>query len=259
VDDKEYEFIELKNTGTVPLDLSGMAFIHGITYVFPASTVIQANSFLVLASNATVFETRYHFAPFGQYSGQLSNSGETIILATSTGETVISLTYGTNFPWPRSPDGSGYSLVRRQDKMYQDVNDPSSWRASTTIHGNPGKDDVMPTGVKNEENIPKEFRLYQNYPNPFNPITIISFSLPKRTFVSLKVFDLIGREVAVIVHEELTAGNYSQQWNASGFSSGVYFYRLSAVPSLRRDLVSTDDRAGQAGSFSETKKLVLLK
>jgi len=85
------------------------------------------------------------------------------------------------------------------------------------------------------------FKLFQNYPNPFNPSTTISFNLPLRSHVTLKIFDLIGREVATIVSEELQAGNHSQQWNAANMPSGIYFYRL------------------QAGLFTETKKLILLK
>jgi hypothetical protein len=86
-----------------------------------------------------------------------------------------------------------------------------------------------------------KMHLLQSYPNPFNPSTTISFSLPKRSFVSLKIYDLIGREIATIVSEELSAGNYSRQWTAESISSGVYFYRL------------------EAGSFIETKKLIMLR
>ena len=89
--------------------------------------------------------------------------------------------------------------------------------------------------------IPKEIRLDQNYPNPFNPSTTISFGLPFRSFVSLRVFDLTGREIASIVSEELSPGSYTLRWNAEQLASGVYFCRLTA------------------GSFSETKKLVLLR
>jgi photosystem II stability/assembly factor-like uncharacterized protein len=85
------------------------------------------------------------------------------------------------------------------------------------------------------------FSLLQNYPNPFNPTTTISFSLPSRSFVSLKVFNLLGKEIATIISEEMSAGNYSKQWNACKISSGIYFYHL------------------QAGSYIETKKLLLLK
>lgn len=89
--------------------------------------------------------------------------------------------------------------------------------------------------------VPTAFSLIQNYPNPFNLSTIFSFNLLSNSFVSLKIFDVLGREVATIVSEEMLAGSYSKQWNATKISSGVYFYRL------------------QTGSFIETKKLVLLK
>ena len=113
--------------------------------------------------------------------------------------------------------------------------------------------------VKDNSSFPESFKLEQNYPNPFNPSTTISFSLPMRSFVSLKVFDLLGRDVATILSEEFSAGVYSRQWNAAALPSGVYFYRLSVVPSARRDLVPTDGRDGQASNFVETKKLVLLR
>jgi len=82
--------------------------------------------------------------------------------------------------------------------------------------------------AETDQHLPKKYALSQNYPNPFNPSTIISFDLPVNSFVSLKVFDLIGREVALIVSEELSAGSYSRTWNAASMSNGVYFYRLQA-------------------------------
>ena len=89
--------------------------------------------------------------------------------------------------------------------------------------------------------LPTEYALSQNYPNPFNPTTTITFSLSQKSYITLKVFDLLGREVAILVSEELVAGENSWQWNAAGLPSGVYFYRL------------------QASSFTETKKLILLR
>jgi len=100
----------------------------------------------------------------------------------------------------------------------------------------------MITDVKdNEKPNLEKFVLEQNYPNPFNPTTTISFNLPSRSFVSLKIFDSIGREVAMLIDEELAAGNHTRIWDASGLSNGVYFYRL------------------QAGTFFQTRKLVLIK
>jgi hypothetical protein len=98
------------------------------------------------------------------------------------------------------------------------------------------------TGVKGNTNqIPVTFSLSQNYPNPFNPSTTISYQLPVMNKVTLKVFDILGREIETLVNEEKTAGSYKINFNGSKLSSGVYFYQL------------------RAGSFIETKKLVLLK
>jgi photosystem II stability/assembly factor-like uncharacterized protein len=98
------------------------------------------------------------------------------------------------------------------------------------------------TGVENKAGrTPSRYELHQNYPNPFNPATTISFSLPTKSFVSLKVFDVLGKQVSSLASEELSAGTHSKTWNAVGLSSGVYFYRL------------------QAGTYSETKKLNLLE
>ncbi len=83
--------------------------------------------------------------------------------------------------------------------------------------------------------------LEQNYPNPFNPNTIIRFSLPKTAYVTLKIYNTLGQEVVQLVDQELLAGTYKNEWNASRFASGVYYYRLTA------------------GNFISTKKLLLIK
>jgi len=109
-----------------------------------------------------------------------------------------------------------------------------------------------PTGLNPIGNeIPEKFALLQNYPNPFNPSTKIRFSIPSREgwqrnadgvgLVTLKVFDISGKEVATLVNEHLQPGTYETDWNASAFSSGVYFYKIVA------------------GNFSETRKMILMK
>ena len=97
------------------------------------------------------------------------------------------------------------------------------------------------TPVKEEEIIVYDYSLSQNYPNPFNPNTKIQYSISKQQFVQLKVYDILGREVSTLVNDEKPAGKYEVNFNASHLASGVYFYRL------------------QAGSFSRTKKMLLLK
>jgi hypothetical protein len=94
---------------------------------------------------------------------------------------------------------------------------------------------------ENETAQPTEFSLSQNYPNPFNPITTIQYQIPKRSNVSLKVYDIIGNEIAELVNEEQEVGYYDAEFNAARLSSGVYFYRLQAV------------------DFIQTRKMILLK
>jgi hypothetical protein len=86
-----------------------------------------------------------------------------------------------------------------------------------------------------------DFKLEQNYPNPFNPSTKIKFQIPVSGFVNLKVYDVLGTEVATLVNEEKFAGSYEVQFNASEFPSGIYFYTL------------------KAGDFIQTKKMILIK
>ncbi|MFA5011669.1 MAG: exo-alpha-sialidase [Ignavibacteria bacterium] len=97
-------------------------------------------------------------------------------------------------------------------------------------------------GIKNiSTEVSSEFSLEQNYPNPFNPTTNIKFAIPRASSVKISVFDATGREVKVLVNEQLQPGTYQADWNASAYSSGVYFYKLSA------------------GDFLETKRMILLK
>lgn len=86
-----------------------------------------------------------------------------------------------------------------------------------------------------------EFALDQNYPNPFNPATTINYSIPNQSFVSLKVYDTLGKEVAVLVNEEKISGNYKVEFNAENLPSGIYLYTITA------------------GEYSDTKKLLLIK
>jgi hypothetical protein len=99
----------------------------------------------------------------------------------------------------------------------------------------------MITDVKNATKLPKSFALYQNYPNPFNPTTSVEYRVASTEHVILKVFDVLGSEVATLVNEEKPVGSYKVTWNAASLPSGVYFYQL------------------KAGCFTSTKKLLLLK
>jgi hypothetical protein len=89
--------------------------------------------------------------------------------------------------------------------------------------------------------VPKNYSLFQNYPNPFNPVTTIKFDIPKESYVKVSVFDILGNEVQTLINENLKAGEYKVTWDASKYSSGIYFYKL------------------QSGDFTQTRKMLLVK
>ena len=97
------------------------------------------------------------------------------------------------------------------------------------------------TGIEDDISIPMEFNLYQNHPNPFNSATAIQYSIPQRSNVQLKVYDILGNEVSTLVNEEKEQGVYTINFDANNLASGMYLYRI------------------QAGSFIDTKKMILLK
>ena len=101
--------------------------------------------------------------------------------------------------------------------------------------------DIMVGVEPSASNIPNEFSLKQNYPNPFNPSTIINFTLPKVTNINLSILDITGKVVSTLINGNKNAGSYSIKWDASNYTSGIYFYRL------------------RAGDFVDTKKMILLK
>jgi hypothetical protein len=106
----------------------------------------------------------------------------------------------------------------------------------------PAKATGQVTGIDaGRSRIPTAFGLEQNYPNPFNPSTTIHYGLPNKTDAQLSVFNTLGQQVARLVNGDMEAGYHEVKFNGSGLSSGVYFYRL------------------QAGSFVETRKLILVR
>lgn len=99
-----------------------------------------------------------------------------------------------------------------------------------------------------QDRIPFAFNLSQNYPNPFNPSTVIRFGIPEASHVSLRIFDIVGKEVSTLVNAELSAGNHRYTFVADHLSSGVYFYRIIAA-----------SRGSKGRLFTETKKFILVK
>ena len=126
----------------------------------------------------------------------------------------------------------------------------------TSIGGNEATAYVpdIPTSFKTETKVVSEFSFEQNYPNPFNPVTKIKFDIPDQVqndnrFVTLKVYDVLGNEVATLVNEQKRAGTYEVEFDGTGLPSGIYFYQIRAV----------DPSTGSGQVYVETKKMILLK
>ena len=152
-------------------------------------------------------------------------TSDNIYVSTNYGSSWTIVSYGLNSAFPQRlaiiypyifVGTSGNSVWRRPLSEIVGVNDP---------------------GV----NIPKDFLLGQNYPNPFNPVTNIKYQIAKSSYVQLKIYDLLGKEVATLVNSQLQPGTYSVLWDGTNYPSGVYFYRI------------------QSGSFTDAKKMTLVK
>ncbi len=110
-------------------------------------------------------------------------------------------------------------------------------------------DQKLSTGINGTNLISSSYKLNQNYPNPFNPSTIIRFSIPEESFVTLKVYNTLGEEITTLIKENIIAGNYEVEFNGTALPSGIYIYRLQAG----------DPSTSSGQSFVETQKMVLIK
>ncbi len=167
----------------------------------------------------------------------------------------VYVAFGEALGFMETPPGSGNYILMDVHGAGAQRSDPKQGNPNNFPHGFGPQGDVIriynfvrlvrgeliSDVEENQTSLPGNFELEQNYPNPFNPTTIISFSIPVGGNVSLKIINVIGQEVAELVNENLSAGSYSFQWDATNQTSGVYFYKLI-----------TD-------SYSEVKKMVLLK
>lgn len=242
------DWIELYNNGDSDVDISGWIFKDSDDahiFTIPQNTILNQNSYLVLCVDTSLFKPL--FPDINNYLGNvgfgLSGSGELIRLYDDQMSIIDSLVYDDTIPWPTEPDGNGPTLSLRNPNLNNSLGE--NWAASIG-NGTPGKINDIFVNVDDQlESIPTEYALMQNYPNPFNPITMIRFSLPEHSFVTLKIYDVLGNEVVALVNEEKSAGNYEVEFssikNNRTISSGVYLYQL------------------RTNKFIQTKKMILIK
>ena len=225
------DWIEFYNITESPLDISKWVFIDGSyeqAYVFKENLIVPSKEYHVLSRDLSLFTDL--FPTVSQVSGNMykgfSGSGESLYLYNNDGFLVDSLTYSDSSPWPEQADGNGPSLELISPFLDNGISE--SWQASPS-HGTPGLDNSQFTSRKLEENSTKyEIELFQNYPNPFNPSTLINFQIPEHSQISLNVYDMLGREVAVLMNGPIQAGYHQIPFDAKNLSSGMYIYRLKA-------------------------------
>jgi chitodextrinase len=131
----EDDFLELTNTGTSPIDMSGWSFTAGVTGILPAGAVVAPGGFYVVAKDAATFQATNGFAPDALYGGNLSNGGETVTLVDASANVIDTVTYADAAPWPGAPDGNGPTLELRD--VNSDNSLPENWGASLQNGGTP--------------------------------------------------------------------------------------------------------------------------
>ena len=212
--------------------------LSGCIYRYKKDTSFTNNEYkidsLYAQSGDTINSSREGFTGQGYFQTICSSIASTTILGIATQvKTFYDLSY----------IGGEYSLAKGfgyYSNTSCEFNCWSTYMVYAKISGIEYGNKIITSVTKNKITS-GSYQLYQNYPNPFNPTTVISYSIPKENIVTIKVFDILGNEVASLVNEEKPAGKYSVNFNASKLSSGIYFYRM------------------QAGNFVEAKKLILLK
>lgn len=213
------DWIEIYNTTLSSVDISGYKIYDSggqsgskAKKLFPSGSTIPAKGFLVIVTDDA------DATGFG-----LSSSGEKVWFENTAGTILDSVEFpahSASQSYGRIPDGGNWQLLNSITK---------------------GLTNGTETSVTDQSLKSGSFSLYQNYPNPFNPSTTISFTVASHSFVSMKIFDSLGRQISNPFSGNIPAGTYKHVWDASDFPNGIYFCRL------------------QVGSLTETKKLILMK
>ncbi len=211
------DWVEIYNRGTESFDLSGCFLSdkrgHNTKWAFPQGTILNPGDFLVVYEDVLGFS--------------FSSEGDDVIMLSASDSTI-----GLDF-YDFNQQQADISEGRYPDGV-------NTW--NTLNSPTPGSPNSQPTNVETTQNIlPAEFILGQNYPNPFNPSTQIVVGIPVSGTYSLKIYNMLGQEVSILLNGQITAGTHTFNFDASNLTSGIYFYNFSG------------------NNFNQTKKMLLLK
>ena len=238
------DWVELYNYSANSISVANWVFMDEDEepyFVIPENKIIASDDFIVLCRDTALFKSKFPSVKnyYGNFEFGLSGGGELLRLYNSSGYLIDSLTYDDKEPWPTECDGGGASLelqnpIRDNSKYF-------NWKASDG-NGTPGELNSVFTSVEDKAEIhPTNFRLYQNYPNPFNPTTVIKYSIPLSGNVKITIFNVLGKEIGILVDEYKQTNIYEIKFNSVNLPSGIYFYNMVSR------------------NYSETKKMLLIK
>jgi photosystem II stability/assembly factor-like uncharacterized protein len=214
---------------------SGFILALAVSYTNGNTNIFAGTSFgLYRSTDKGVSWTLLTNGFANSFISALAVSDSNIFAATGTG-VYLSTNNGTS--WVPVNTGLTFAYISAlavsNNNLFAAIDFDGIWRRSIP---------EMLTGIENKQKkMPAVFKLEQNYPNPFNPGTIISWQLPEAGLVTLKIYDVLGREVKYLLNEQQSVGEHSVMFNGSSLSSGIYFYRITV------------------GKFSDVKKLILIK
>ena len=242
------DWVEIFNGRHSDVDLSGWTFKDSEDdhqFILPNNIELNTGEYLILCRDTTAFMSLFPNQTnfIGNFNFGLSGSGELIRLFNQTGVLIDEVEYDDHSPWPEEADGNGPTLELINPNEDNEL--PINWSASND-YGSPGEINSSYLSAIEETVTPSAFKVYNNYPNPFNPSTILSFEIPENSFVTITIFDLLGREVRTLMDNYENTGFKSVIWNGTNnqgnpVGAGVYFYQV------------------RAGNSMQSKKMLLLK
>jgi hypothetical protein len=236
IDGENYEFIEFKNTDyTNAINLSGVVIDSAIYFEFPENTLLAPQQYFVVASKPKKFYDRYGLIASGNFSKNLANSGEQVLVTGLNGEVIMDFEYDDHDPWPEEPDGDGPSLVALQSNPTGDPNDYYYWSASEFIHGSPLRVDQV-TGIEDPLFAESLKYAFEIYPNPTNRAITIASDKDSFETVYLKIMDVKG----TVYSETSFTQQYTFDFTLLGLDYGIYFIQLKqANHSITRKVIYT--------------------
>ena len=219
---KDFEFIEFKNTASHSINLSGLELDSAVRYKFPENTLLPPGGFFVVTSKPAAFYEYYGLIASGNFQGNLSNSGEEVLLKDSTGRGLINFVYGDSSPWPGAADGDGYSIVASVNNPSGDPADYSYWRSSAKKGGNPFEDNLLQFTDPLTSNPNLQIVAY---PNPTSGIINVSVLNDENIDkLDLILSDLTGK----IIYRVATGSQATIDITQTGIEPGVYILKMSA-------------------------------